>query len=418
MDCKEFSNLLDAFLDGTLPREEADRLETHAAACAECASRLAMLKDCRRLDEEVEAPEGFSSSWRQMIREEADMEKSTPKRRKWTSYLAAAAALVFILGGTALTRGRLPRATRPVAAESGAEERRSAAKANSAYGMMAAGAVSNVTYEDDDMDYAAEEAAEYEDAVTAAEAPMTPMPDADGGAAGGTREEKIIRSASFALKTTAYDRDLEALKALADQVGGRVESLSASGDTASGQARFASLTLRIPTQRLDEFLSGAHQIGSVTDMNEDLQDVSDTYYDIQARLDTQKEKLARLQALMKTAENVSDLVEIESAAADAQYWIDRYTSQLKGYDSRVSYSTVYASLREVKVTEMEDVSLGKRIGEGVKGSLQEGLWFLEDAVVFLAAALPWLLAAGLVTWLLCLAVRKGRKNKKTDHGKE
>ena len=53
MNCKEFSNLLDAWMDGALPDGEADRMQAHAAECGDCASLLALRKDCRRLDEEI-----------------------------------------------------------------------------------------------------------------------------------------------------------------------------------------------------------------------------------------------------------------------------------------------------------------------------------------------------------------------------
>ena len=113
---------------------------------------------------------------------------------------------------------------------------------------------------------------------------------------------------------------------------------------------------------------------------------------------------------------MSDLIEIESAVADAQYYIDRYTSQLKSYDGRVDYSTVRATVREVKVTEMKEVTLGERIGEGIRDSLSAFGEFLEDMAVFLAAALPWLAAAALVIvlWVIIRKRKKAKKAKKAD----
>lgn len=413
MDCKEFSNLLDAYLDGALSPAESESLRAHAAACGDCASLLALRQECRALERDADMPEEFAAAWRQRIREEEAMErKQERKRARWPAYAAAAAALVFILGGTALTRDRLPSAVRAVPTESSAAR----AESSAVFGKMAAsGAASNVSYEDYDIVEEAEEEAAYYDAAVpmAAEAPM-PM-EASGEAsreaadAGSARAEKIIRTASFTIRTAAYDSDLMQLQGLTEGVEGRVEYLNTSGDQESGQNRYAYLTLRIPTARLDDFLAQAKQIGSVTDLTEERQDVSDTYYDIQSRLALQKEKLARLQSLMQSAESVSDLVEIESAVTDAQYWIDRYTSQLKSYDGRVDYSTVYASLREVKVTEMEDVGLLQRIGEGLRGSLRGGVDFLKDALVFLAAALPWLAVIGILTALIWWAVRKRKK---------
>ena len=400
MNCKDFSNLLDAYVDGSLSQAEANQMRDHAAACPDCAAMLTLLQDARRMDEEIEVPEAFSSSWRQRIREEEKMEEKRIKNVPWKTWLAAAAVLVFVLGGTALTRGDMPSRTQLTGAASNSAQakttgssvaRRNADNGNVLFEDMAA-PMMMAAYEDYN-------AAEKEEA--AAEVP----------AAGEARQEKIIRNASFTVKTTDYDTDLERLQTLAKDLGGRVEYLSASGDAASGQTRSASLTLRIPAQQLDEFLSGVEGIGNVTAMTQEMQDVSDSYYDVQTRLDTQRKKLERLQAMFTAAEDVSDLIEIESAIADAQYYIDRYTSQLKTYDSKVEYSTVNASVREVRVTEMKEVTLGQRIAEGFQNSLDAGAEFLEDMVIFLVSALPWLIAVAVVIVIVRLIVRKVKRNK-------
>ena len=400
MNCKDFSNLLDAYVDGSLSQAEANQMRDHAAACPDCAAMLTLLQDARRMDEEIEVPEAFSSSWRQRIREEEKMEEKRIKNVPWKTWLAAAAVLVFVLGGTALTRGDMPSRTQLTGAASNSAQakttgssvaRRNADNGNVLFEDMAA-PMMMAAYEDYN-------AAEKEEA--AAEVP----------AAGEARQEKIIRNASFTVKTTDYDTDLERLQTLAKDLGGRVEYLSANGDASSGQTRSASLTLRIPAQQLDEFLSGVEGIGNVTAMTQEMQDVSDSYYDVQTRLDTQRKKLERLQAMFAATEDVSDLIEIESAIADAQYYIDRYTSQLKTYDGKVDYSTVNASVREVRVTEMKEVTLGQRIVEGFQNSLDAGAEFLEDMVIFLVSALPWLIAVAVVLVIVRLIVRKVKRNK-------
>ena len=402
MDCKEFSNLLDAFADGTLPDEEADRMRAHAGECASCAALLALRQDCRKLDEEIEVPDEFSSAWRQTIREEEKMEKKSPKKSRWRAYLAAAAMLVFVIGGTFLTRdSQAPRPAARPTPQASAKSNAASVDGGALRGDMAAGAVTNFSFSAMEeprevMDFYADEEAAYDNEIS----PESPAP------------EKIIRTASFTLKTTVYEDDLEKLQALTRDSGGRVEYLSASGDASSGQTRSASLTVRIPSGRLDEFLDGAQAIGSVTSLTQEREDVSDSYYDIQTRLETQQAKLKRLQSLMQAAEDVSDVLEIESAIADAQYYIDRYTGQISSYDSRVDYSTVHISIREVKIQEAEDVSLGQRIASGLQDSLQEGLWFLEDMCVFLVSALPWLALIAAVIVAVCLIVKKRNPKKK------
>lgn len=385
MDCNEFSNLLDAYLAGELPDEAASRMREHAQVCAECAQLMAVRQDCRGLEEEIEVPGDFSRGWRRMIREESAMERRTQRKNAWKGWIAAAAALVFVVGGTLLTRDRLPASNQQEKLSAYAAD---ADRGGTYYGSMARGAVANFVMQDGEMPEAA--------------------------SAGSAQTEKIIRNASFTLKTLNFEENLSQLQDLTAEMGGRVEYLSSSGDIESGELRTASLTLRIPAARLDEFLTGAHGIARVTSLQEEMEDVSDSYYDVQSRLDTQQKKLKRLEALMTSADQVSDLVEIENAIADAQYQIDRYTAQLKSYDSRVEDSTVRVTLREIRAEESEEASLGQRILSGLKTSLSEGAEFLKDAAVFLVAAAPWLIALALVSGIVVVVVKKSKKDRKDD----
>ena len=405
MDCKEFSNLLDAYLDGALPDADARRMRDHAAECDACAALLSLRQDCRRMDEEIQVPDSFSSVWRQTIREEGNMEEKSKKAVNWKAWVSIAAALIFVVGGTLASRDTLP--SREATSNSTSYYAEKTSVDSLAYRSMAAGGASNAAYDTGAMAYPMmEDGAVY---------------DYDEGveyeAEKAAQVEKIIRSASFTVKTTDYDADLQRIKDLTAEMGGRVEYLSSSGDASSGQTRSASLTLRIPSQRLDEFLTGAQGIGAITGMTQEMEDVSDSYYDTQTRLETQREKLKRLQTLMAQAEDVSDLIEIESAIADTQYYIDRYTGQLKSYDSRVEYSTVRVNVRETRVTETKEVSLGERIVTGIGDSFQEFGWFMEDMIIFLASALPWLIALAVVAFVIVRLIR-GRRNKKNKNEKK
>ena len=401
MDCKEFSNLLDAYMDGALPDADARRMGDHAAECDACAALLSQRQDCRRMNEEIQVPDSFSSAWRQTIREEESMEEKPKRAVNWKAWVSIAAALIFVVGGTLVSRDTLP--SRKVTSNSTALYAEKTVAEPAAYRTMAGGATSNVMYDTGTMAYSVmEESASYDEAV-----------EYEAGSDAAAPVEKIIRSAGFTVKTTDYDADLQRIKDLTVEMGGRVEYLSSSGDAASGQTRSASLTLRIPSQRLDSFLEGAQGIGTITNMTQEMEDVSDSYYDTQTRLKTQQEKLSRLQEMMKSAQDVSDLIEIESAIADAQYYIDRYTGTLKSYDSRVDYSTVRVSVRETRITETKEVSLGERIVTGIGDSFREFGWFMEDMLIFMASALPWLMALAIVAFVIVLLIRR-RKNRKNN----
>lgn len=116
MNCKEFSDLLDAYLDGELTPEEETALRDHAALCPDCAARLLVLQDSHRLDRAADVPEEFSAAWRKAVREEEASRKvlSFPRVRR---YAAAAAALVLVAGGALLAWGNRPALNPAPAAE-------------------------------------------------------------------------------------------------------------------------------------------------------------------------------------------------------------------------------------------------------------------------------------------------------------
>ena len=393
MNCQEYLILLDEQTERSLTEAEQEDMAAHEAQCPACAEKTLTARDLRALWESTEVPPEFSAAWRSRVREEESMNWTTPKKRNWKGILAIAAALIFVLGGTALTRDGMPRRT---VQENGAVYDSAyvpaptytmSAKESAVLGAMPRMAVGA------DYDDVVEEEAEY-----SAEAP------AEAG-----REEKIIRSASFTLRTAEFDAAMEKLQALTADCGGRVEYLSRKGDAQSGDTRSASLTLRIPAEQLDVFLAGTEGLGAVTALTQESRDVSDSYYDVRTRLETQKNKMERLQKLMLEADEVSDMIEIESAIADTQYYIDSYTAQLSGMDSRVAYSTVEVSVRETKTVEIREAGLGERILSALKASAEEGLLFLQDMLIFVVSALPWLIGVGAAVLIVRWIIRKRKR---------
>lgn len=399
LDCERFSILLDEQTERSLTPEEQTAMEEHRRICPACKERALAASDLHGMAADTAIPEAFSAGWRAKIREEEKVSQQTPKKRNWKGILAAAAAAVFLLGGTILTRDDLPRRA---VYENGSNTSAPMTAYGTSDAVMLGAAPRMAAKDAGPMEYAVvEESVEYD-----AEMPAPTNAEA-------AREEKIIRSAGFTIKTTEFDAAMDKLQALTEDCGGRVEYLSRRGDAQNGETRSASLTLRIPAQRLDEFLAGTENVGAVTSLVQESQDVSDSYYDIRTRLETQKNKMERLQKLMLEADQVSDMIEIESAIADTQYYIDSYTAQLNGMDSRVSYSTVEVTVRETKAVEIREAGLGERILSALRNSAEAAVLFLQEMLLFIVSALPWLAGIAAVVLIVRWIVRKRkRRNEK------
>ena len=370
MDCRTFALLPDTPETEWTAAQRAE-MEAHAATCPDCAALLALKREMRAMDEEVTVPETLSASWRKAIREEDQKKMSKIKTFPWKRALAYAAAFVVVAIGTASVYNNSDWGKGGVSANSTAQR--------------------SALYEDGyTADYDAGNAAAASGAMLKMTADMAEptLEYAEEEAADGS---KIIRNVNLTVRTQEYEKDYEAIRQLVAEAGGRIESLSMSGDGTAYSLRRANFTLRIPSNVLDDFVNGARKVGSVSAYSESSEDVSASYYDTQTRLETQRAKLQRLTELMEKAEDVSDLIEIEGAISDAQYWIDYYTGQLKSYDSRVNDSYVYLTLREISsasAADNKELTLGERIVNAVKASLETAGEVLLSLVIFLIAALP------------------------------
>lgn len=394
MDCKEFALLLDSGRE-ELTALQRDEMKRHAAQCPDCALMLQLERDICQMENDEVLPESFSQTWRSMIRQEEESmnKEKTAGSHSWKRILATAAAVAFVAGGTAVStiNGWGNGSQTTVQSDSAAVTYRKNAAA----------------------DYAYDEEASYAETADASGGMLMAATE-NYAAAKETQDSKIIRTVSFTIRTQQYDDAYEKLSTLVSDYGGTVESLNVSGDQSAGSLRYASLTLRIPQERLDEFVAAAQDMGGMSSYSESSDDVSDSYYDVQSRLDTQKAKLARLLELMESAQTTSDLIEIENAISDAQYLIDSYTGQLNGYDSRVNKSYVYVSIRELSNSEAvseENTPLGRRIANALKASLEAAGQAAQGCAVFLVAVLPWLAAAGAVT-IIVRCIRKKIKKQR------
>ena len=231
---------------------------------------------------------------------------------------------------------------------------------------------------------------------------------AAGAAYPDSTARKLVRTADLTIRTRTFDEAAESVQELLAEAGGYVESLYEHGEAGS---RRLSLYMRVPSAHLDDFLFSMEGAGRVTDRSQSTTDMTTQYQDNQARLKTLYDKRDRLNALMLQAENVADLIEIESAIADTQYQIDRYETSQRDIDRQVDMSAVSLNLIEERPadTAQEDPSLWQRIRAGLEASV-EGLGeFLRDLTVFLAVALPWAVPVIIVLIVICvIRKRKGK----------
>ena len=161
--------------------------------------------------------------------------------------------------------------------------------------------------------------------------------DDEGRDSGGgvLENQKIIYTGDINLETTEFDEAVKALAALAEVKGGYLESSTVGGG--SRGYRWADYTVRVPSAQFQGFLDQAGALAHVTWRNTNLENITETYYDTAGRLKTQQIKLERLQKLLAQAENMEDIITIESAISETEWNIEFRRSPEQRYEPGLAF---------------------------------------------------------------------------------
>ena len=199
------------------------------------------------------------------------------------------------------------------------------------------------------------------------------------------RESKLIYEANVSIETKEFEATIEKLNQKIKDCGGYIINES----TSNYSRRSSSLTIRIPQENFDKFMNDSNELGNVTYSNTRAEDVTDYYYDTEARLHNYELQEQRLLELLEMAESLEDIMAIEARLSEVRYQIEIYTGQMKSLDKRVTYSTIYMDVNEV--VSYQKVTFGSRFVEACKDTWRNALDFVEEVIISLVYLFPFIL---------------------------
>ena len=246
----------------------------------------------------------------------------------------------------------------------------------------------------------------------AAEAPMAMEPKTESQSGSSLPANvKLIYRANIDMESTEFDKALDGLNELVERMGGYYENSELNNYSTYRRGYYV---VRLPAENFEAFLSAVGELCQVNNLSRSAEDISEHYYDTESRLATQQTKLARLQDLLRQAEDMEDIITLESAISETELAIEQLTGTLRKYDSLVGYSTVNISLSEVyKLTEVTEpaIGFGAKLGQAFRTG---ATGFVDGMQRFLLSV-----ARGWIGWLIfiilvvaaILIVRKIRRKR-------
>lgn len=224
-----------------------------------------------------------------------------------------------------------------------------------------------------------------------------PSPDAAGGSQENEAavERKLIRNGSLTLEVENLDEAEQTVLNWGTSLGGYMSDSNSWKNS-------RSITLRIPSERFDEAMSGIGALGVIISRNISTNDVTERFYDLQGRIETKQILYERLNEYLKKATNMADLINIESELNEVQSDLESMQGQMNRLSNQISFSTlsVYLELPENREEEgFQKITLGSRLSDLLGGFTTFLEYIALGAVALVVFGIPILLVAALLWWL-------------------
>lgn len=232
-------------------------------------------------------------------------------------------------------------------------------------------------------------------------------------------DRKIIYNSWADMQTTEYDNTIVRLHTICELYGAYFESSNSyGGGIGSDGERSSRFTIRIPIENYSAFLRDVGSVGTIVSSGENNRDVTDEYFDIEARLESATIREERVLVLLENSGSLDDVLALERELSDIRYEIESYTGKLRKYDSLISYATYSLTVQEVIEYDPPVVkprTFGDEIAQSFKSGLDDFVRFWQEVAIWATYNVIGLSVFAVITVsliiIITVKVKKYKKNR-------
>lgn len=216
-------------------------------------------------------------------------------------------------------------------------------------------------------------------------------------------EQKIIKEATLRFETDNLETAFNQIQKAVTTNKARIINDSEGKDFATV---FRNLTVKVPSQNFDRFISDISKGVSYFEIKSiSAEDVTEQFIDLTSRLKTKKKLEERYLEILKKANKVSEILEIEKQISTIREEIEAKEGQLKYLESRVSESTITIEFYKT-IAEKEGVKIS--YGSKLWTAIKSGFYSLSDLLISLLSVWPFVILFVVLVYF----IRKRLKRKK------
>jgi hypothetical protein len=186
-----------------------------------------------------------------------------------------------------------------------------------------------------------------------------------------TIDRKIIKQGEIKFETA----DVHKTKSLIDQTVRELNGYISKENVGDYSERLEhQLIIRVPADKFDLLLNNiSESVDKFDRKNIDVLDVTEEYIDVQVRVKTKKELQARYMELLKQAEKVDEILNIEREIGKLQTEIETVEGRMRYLNDRIAFSTLTVTYYQ-KTTS--PIAFFSEFMDGIKNGWELFLWFI------------------------------------------
>lgn len=219
--------------------------------------------------------------------------------------------------------------------------------------------------------------------------------------------KKIIKNGDMMIDVADIKSAQEKVQSLVKSNKGYIQNENFSN---SETETTVFMEIRIPNQNFDNLINSfSDGIGSITQKNIRVEDVTEEYTDVSIRLKNKLTYLEKYRDLLKRSASAKDLIEIQEKIRGLEEEIESSEGRLRFIDDQVNYSTLNLTLTKEKPrnTVTSKIGFGSRFVDSLANGWNGFVNFLLGIISFW----PFLLLIPILFYLF-KKWRKYRKSKK------
>lgn len=184
---------------------------------------------------------------------------------------------------------------------------------------------------------------------------------------------------------------------------------------------YASIQIRLPVGQDAQFKVFLEQLGDLSSYNSQSYDVTNTYYDLQTRIEQGKQELEQLNALLASCKSVEEVLAVRAQISTVQSDVESMQGEFKRLSELTSYDTISIDLEPhrnmVPGGSNERLMTGSEFWTGIQYALQDSVRTLINGggkllIAFAGILLPLAAFAVVVLVIVWICIGASRRSKK------